>query len=215
MMQFAHSSLKNSKGLRFYRLLGSGKGEGFNPFPDWSVYALLQVWDSEAHANEFFSHSDLIQRYRAKTREVWTIYMRSMVAKGLWDKQQPFEKSKELDSENPTIAVITRATIKTSQLLRFWRYVPTSEKPLAKSDGLLFKKGIGEAPIFQMATFSLWSSADALHQFAYKSKEHRVAIEKTQELNWYSEELFSRFQPYRSVGTWNGTAPLPELKKSD
>ncbi len=212
MMQFAHSYLKKTEGLQFYKLLGTGKGEGFHPFPDWSVYALLQVWDSDHHADQFFQNSLISKKYRSKAEESWRLYLRSIVAKGLWDKKQPFLKSDELEGGNTKLAIITRATIKTSKLFSFWKYVPTSEKPLSQSQGLLFKKGIGEVPITQMATFSLWDDQEALDQFAYQSEEHRKAIKKTRDLCWYSEELFSRFQPFRSVGTWGGTNPLPEFE---
>jgi heme-degrading monooxygenase HmoA len=54
-----------------------------------------------------------------------------------------------------------------------------------------------------MATFSLWKDFESVKQFAY-SKQHKEAIKKTREYEWYSEELFSRFQPYKSSGTWEG-----------
>jgi hypothetical protein len=54
--------------------------------------------------------------------------------------------------------------------------------------------GIGEAPIGLQGTFSLWSSAASLRDFAYKGKAHQVAIEQTKQFNWYSEELFARFE---------------------
>ncbi len=47
MMQFAHSGLSRTPGLEFYKLMGSGK-PGFNPWPDWSVYALVQVWEERS-----------------------------------------------------------------------------------------------------------------------------------------------------------------------
>jgi hypothetical protein len=50
-----------------------------------------------------------------------------------------------------------------------------------------------------MATFSLWK-VESVKQFAYKSKQHKEASKK-HEYEWYSEELFSRFQPYKSSGT--------------
>ncbi|NNK11900.1 MAG: DUF3291 domain-containing protein, partial [Flavobacteriaceae bacterium] len=52
MMQFAHYALRKTDGLSFYKLLGTGR-EGFDPRPDWSVYALLQVWETEDNADEF------------------------------------------------------------------------------------------------------------------------------------------------------------------
>ncbi|WP_430905821.1 DUF3291 domain-containing protein [Maribacter sp. 2-571] len=209
MMQFAHAPLSRTKGLQLYKLMGSGKAE-FNPFPDWSVYGLLQLWDSEESATNFFSASKLMRRYEKNSAEHWTVYMKNIQAKGEWNGGNPFVPSGELQKENPLIAVITRATIKPKLLLRFWKHVPASQRPLQGNKGLLFTKGIGEAPFMQMATFSVWANKKALMDFAYGSKGHQEAIKKTRELDWYREELFSRFQPYRSEGTWEGTAPLEE-----
>ncbi|PIB38913.1 DUF3291 domain-containing protein [Maribacter sp. 4G9] len=209
-MQFAHSPLSKVSGLQMYKLMGSGK-QGFNPLPDWSVYALLQIWENEASADAFFDSSPLMKSYLKKSNERWTVYMKNSMAKGKWSGKNPFLKSNSLEAANPFIAVITRATIKPRMLFRFWKYVPTSQKPLRKNTGLLFTKGIGEVPVLQMATFSIWRDKESLMNFAYSSKEHQKAIQKTRQLNWYKEELFSRFQPYRSIGAWMGKNPLPDL----
>lgn len=203
MMQFAHKSLENVSGMTFYRLLGSGKGRGFNPLPDWSVYCLLQVWESEEDANEFFNSSDLMRQYAVHSDELYTLYMKNISADGTWVGKNPFEKGAEMDPDQP-IAVITRATIKWNWLLRFWTYVPTSQQALDGNKGLIYTKGVGEIPIVQMATFSLWKNFEAVKQFAYNSKQHQEAIRRTRKNNWYKEELFSRFQPYKSTGNWEG-----------
>ena len=203
MMQFAHSDLASVKGLSFYRLMGSGKGKGFNPLPDWSVYSLLQVWESEEQANEFFTSSTLIEKYKSHTSEQYTLYMKNVSAGGTWVGKNPFEKGTDLDPSLP-IAVITRATIKWNWLIRFWKYVPTSQEPLEGNKGLVYTKGIGEVPVVQMATFSLWKNFDAVKEFAYNSKQHKEAIRRTRKNEWYREELFSRFHPYKSSGTWQG-----------
>ena len=203
MMQFAHKSLAKTSGLSFYRLLGSGKGRGFNPLPDWSVYCLIQVWESEEDAHTFFNSSNLMKQYKVHTDELFTLYMKNISAGGTWVGKNPFEKVADLDPDLP-IAVITRATIKWNWLLRFWKYVPTSQQGLDGNEGLIYTKGVGEIPIVQMATFSLWKNFEAVKQFAYKSKQHQEAIKKTRKNNWYREELFARFQPYKSTGTWEG-----------
>jgi len=201
MMLLAHKDLYKVKGLSFYRLMGSGKGMGFNPFPDWSVYSLLQVWESEEDANEFFRSSNLIDKYKSHTLESYTLYMKNISSVGTWISKAPFEKGTNLDSNLP-IAIITRATIKWHWLFRFWKYVPTSQEPLDGNKGLIYTKGIGEVPVVQMATFSLWKNFDAVKEFAYNSKQHKEAIRKTRKNEWYKEELFSRFHPYKSLGSW-------------
>jgi len=203
MMQFAHKDLADVNGLTFYRLMGSGKGKGFNPLPDWSVYCLLQVWESEEAAHTFFNSSVLINQYKHHTDELFTLYMKNISAGGTWIGKNPFEKAVELDPKLP-IAVITRATIKWNWLIRFWKYVPTSQEALDGNEGLIYTKGVGEVPIIQMATFSLWKDFESVKKFAYNSHQHQEAIRKTRKNEWYSEELFTRFQPYKSTGTWEG-----------
>ncbi|PRX53212.1 DUF3291 domain-containing protein [Flagellimonas meridianipacifica] len=210
MMQFAHRHLKDVKGLQFYKLWGSGK-ENFDPRPDWSVYALLQVWEDERSASSFFETSALIEKYNQRAIENWTLYLKNIISRGEWSGGNPFQKSTSLDNGNPRIVAITRATIKTSLLFTFWKYVPKSQGHLYTNDGLIYTKGFGEVPIKQMATFSVWKDKKYLDEFAYQNKPHVGAIKNTRSLKWYKEELFSRFQPYRSVGAWGGKNPLPEL----
>lgn len=204
MMRDAHADLNKIHGLQFYTLMGSGKGIGFNPFPDWSVYCLIQTWEDEILANNFFQKAPLFHQYLAHGHEIWTIYMRPIKAHGAWSGQNPFKVSDQLNPDIELVSVITRATIKTSKLAQFWSFVPNSQKPLLKNDDLIYTKGIGEVPIVQMATFSLWKNGDALKRFAYQSREHQEAIKRTRRIGWYKEELFARFQPYKSIGRWTG-----------
>lgn len=210
MMQFAHRELASVSGCSFYRLMGSGRGIGFNPRPDWSVYSLLQVWDDEGSAREFFADAPVMNRYRQHSGEVFTVFMRNVSAKGLWGGINPFMTAEIPPDDDSRLAVITRAVIRKSQLRNFWSFVPASQKPLENADGLLFTKGVGEWPITHMATFSVWRDAESMKSFAYKSAEHREAIARTRKLDWYSEELFARFSVVRTEGVWNGGDPLNE-----
>lgn len=210
MMQFAHRSLKDVPGQSFYKLMGSGRGLGFNAFPDWSTYVLLQVWSSEDALQDFFQTGEILQRYRLRSTEVWTIHLKNVSSHGQWDKGNPFQVEESL-TKTEIIVVLTRATIKWNKIISFWRYVPTSHQPLKDNSGLLYTKGIGEVPIIQMATVSIWKDLESLNNFAYNTKEHREAINKTRRLNWYKEELFARFKPYKSIGAWGGKNPIPKL----
>ncbi len=210
MMQFAHRSLKDVPGQFFYKLMGSGRGVGFKAFPDWSTYVLLQVWSSEDALQVFFQTGEILQRYRLRSAEVWTIYLKNVSSHGQWDGGNPFQLVEPL-TKTEIVVVLTRATIKWHKIISFWRYVPASHQPLKDNSGLLYTKGIGEVPIIQMATVSIWKDLESLNNFAYNTKEHREAINKTRRLNWYKEELFARFKPYKSIGTWGGKNLIPNL----
>ncbi len=207
MMQLAHQSLKRAKGQSFYKLMGSGRGLGFNAFPDWSTYVLLQVWESEEAAQVFFDTAEIFKRFQMRATEIWTVYLKNVSAHGQWDGCNPFHIEESLPGTE-IIFVLTRATIKWHKIIPFWRYVPTSHQPLNENPGLIYTKGVGELPVIQMATLSIWRDKESLNNFAYSSKEHREAINKTRQLKWYKEELFARFKPYKSVGTWEGENPI-------
>jgi hypothetical protein len=85
---------------------------------------------------------------------------------------------------------------------KFWRAVPAVNESLQKSPGLVRAIGIGEAPIGLQGTFSIWESGAALRDFAYRSRAHQEAIEATERIGWYSEEMFSRFAVVDESGDW-------------
>lgn len=202
MMQFAHYPLGEITHLQFYKLLGTGKHK-FSARPDFEVYAHLMVWADEDAAIKYHTTHSLFKKYNIRAKQSLTLFMRTVTAKGAWGGGNPFEKG-NIEPNNTLLAVITRATIKNKHLIRFWKYVPYAQDNLYDNSGLVFTKGIGEVPFKNMATFSLWSNQESLDSFAYQTKAHVGAIQKTRKYNWYSEELFARFQPYKFLGCWDG-----------
>ena len=186
------------KGLTFWKALGAGSGNGFSIWPDWSVFGLLTVFESEEHAHKFLA-SGTIAEYEIPSNSHSHVLMHTIKAHGQWSKQKPFKTVIPLNTEKP-LAVITRATIKPKLIHKFWQHVPSVSKSMDGYNGLIFSKGIGEWPIFMQATFSLWHKAEDMMAYAYSNKKHADMVKKTRELGWYSEELFSRFHPFEIRG---------------
>ncbi len=187
------------EGLTFWKALGSGSGNGFSAWPDFSTFGLLTVFNTEAQADQFLE-SDVIAEYIESSSNFGHVLMHSIKAHGQWSKQEPFLSSATYDETKP-IAVITRATIKPKLAYKFWKYVPSVSKSMDGHAGIIYSKGIGEWPILMQATFSLWETGDAMMAYAYKNKKHADMVKKTRELKWYSEELFSRFHPFEIRGS--------------
>ena len=87
---------------------------------------------------------------------------------------------------------------------------PTSAA-LAGAAGVRAAIGLGELPVVRQATFSVWESAQAMQQYAYRDARHREVIILTKREQWYSEELFARFRVLSSIGTLDGREPLAGL----
>jgi hypothetical protein len=211
MMQFGHAKLAKEKGQEFYKLMGSGRGLGFNPYPDWSVYVLLQIWSNEKEAHRFMQENTFFKTYQRKSEKSATVFMRNIASHGTWDGKKPFDKVTTDEDANQPRLILTRATIKISKLRTFWKYVPTSQKPIENAKGLVYTKGVGEWPLTQMATLSLWETETDMKAFAYGSEEHKKAIKMTRELKWYKEELFARFVPYKMIGDFEGLSVLSKM----
>lgn len=206
-MAFARRQLPHIPGIRFWKLLGSGHGSGFSLHPNWARYGLLVVWENVDAVESFFSHSALMHAYRRHADEIWTVHLQPLEAHGQWSGMNPFFSLVPPIKTGP-IAVLTRATIRLSQLRAFWSAVPATSHAIAHATGLLASIGLGEAPFFRQATFSLWRSIGDMEAFALRTAAHREAMRRTRAENWYCEELFARFAPVASDGTWNGRDPL-------
>lgn len=195
--------LRHIAGMQVGKMLGSGSGNGFQIAPNFGVYGFLGIWDHPDAAQAFFATHPFFKQTAQKATEHWTIFLRTFTAHGKWDGIEPFQIT-ETYREGDPIAVLTRATIRTRHLPYFWRFVPPVSHSIEQREGLLFSIGIGELPIVQQATFSLWENAQSMKAYAYQSRYHSEVVKKTREMGWYKEELFARFVPYATQGSWEG-----------
>ena len=202
-MQLGHTNLKNIPGLTFYKLLGSGAKNGFSVVPNFGTYVLICIWESENHAQTFFKENTFFKAYQKRSSEQFTIYLNSAEAHGFWDGLQPFHKNAELAQDKPVI-VLTRASIRFRKLLSFWSKVGSVSQSLESYDGLVLSIGVGEWPLIQQATISIWKTQREMLDYAYKNPKHREVVMLTRKLNWYKEEMFARFVPYKFEGKWDG-----------
>lgn len=204
--------LQRVSGLRFFKLMGSGARNGFGFWPNLERYGFMGVWEDVAAADVFFARHPLWATYRLRSTELWTVDLAPLKAHGLWDGQTPFDYPPALPvPENSPVAVLTRASISWRKTPRFWQYVEPTSAALAEARGVRAAIGLGELPVVRQATFSVWESAQAMQQYAYRDARHREVIQLTRREKWYSEELFARFAVLGSTGTLNGREPLAGL----
>ncbi|WP_460922223.1 DUF3291 domain-containing protein [Pontibacter brevis] len=217
LAQMGTSGAKLDKvpGLRFYKLLGSGQGKGFSLKPDFRRYGLMCTWENEVAADAFLQHSDLMQEYRPHINESWTIKLLPYQSHGLWDGKEPFAPALSEKYTDGPVAVLTRASINLRRLPNFVKFGLRTSAALDQAEGLLCSIGLGELPFIRQATFSVWESVDAMRQYAYKDPQHQEVMRRTRAEKWYSEELFARFKPVGSLGTWNGTDPVKGVLQAE
>ncbi len=217
--------LKQVPGLRFFQLLGSGAANGFGFLPNLDRYGFLGVWDSAEAATAFFAAHALWADYQRRSRETWTAELAPLRSHGLWNGLNPFDYPTDALGTGPDaagpVAVLTRASIRLRRAWRFWGFVEPTSRALAEAPGVRLAIGLGELPLVRQATFSVWDSAEAMQEYAYRDVRHREVIQLTRREGWYGEELFARFRVLSSRGTVDGQSPFtgeiaetPVLKKA-
>lgn len=201
-MGLARAPLRRTRGLEFFRLMGSGTGEGFTPIPNTAVWSILSVWRDEAAAEAGLSDG-VFQRWTKRASESCHILMTPQTARGVWGGVAPF-RSEAVQAQGP-LAVLTRATVNPSRVMRFWRRVPDISARIGRDPSVLLKIGVGEVPWLHQVTFSIWPDANAVAAFARKGA-HADAIRAVRAENWFREELYARFRVTGARGTWGGRA---------
>ncbi len=185
--------IRKFTGISFSKSLGTGSGRTFTPGDaDLLRWGMVVVIEEEEIAA--FDSSIYITRWRKRATSEFQAVLSPISSHGLWSKRTPFANTAPASRSDCQIVAITRARIKWRKNFKFWGAVPPVVTDLHNSPGLIAAIGIGEAPLGLQGTLSLWESGAALRDFAYKGQAHQVAIKQTKEINWYSEELFARFE---------------------
>jgi hypothetical protein len=196
--------LRALPGVRFGKLLGTGTGVGFGPGDaDPTRYAAVLAWDDPAGGDL----GPVGAGWDAAAEQAARVDLTPLASRGTWSGRTPFGDPRaarvaagggssgrrgEPESAGPLLAR-TRARLRPTRALTFWRAVPPVARELARAPGLLARFGIGEAPIGWQGTVSLWRSEADLTGFAYRQPEHRAVIARTSSARWYAEDLFARF----------------------
>ena len=209
-MGLDRAPLASTPGLRFSKLLGTGSGRTFTlRDADPRRWGLFGVWDDAAALDAFEAGSPVPRAWAGIADERWRAELAPVRSRGRWAGRDPLASA--LWTQPPagaSVAVLTRARIRSSRSLAFWRAVPPVSADLHRQPGLRYAIGIGEAPVGLQATFSVWDSAADLTAYAYARPQHLQVIRRTRDEGWYAEELFSRFAVLAREGTVNGVDPL-------
>lgn len=210
-MLLARRAMAHLPGIGFWKLFGSGTGEGFTPLPNTAVYAILATWPSQEAARHAMQ-APVFLRYRARAAEEWSIFLSATSARGLWDGHQPFDLSA---SQPGALAALTRATLRPRTMMRFWQRVPSISTAIGADRNVAFKIGLGEVPWFHQVTFSIWPDTGSMAAFARRDGPHARAIQAVRDGNWFAEELYARFRIVGTQGSWNGSDPLDALRGAE
>ncbi len=188
--------LRRNKDVEFVKLLGTASRFGLT-LGDPCRWAALTVWRSHARPIDAF---DRIAAAHVR------LTLRPTAARGRWAGREPFTVSKE--TGGGPVLVLTRARLRPSRAVTFWRTIGPVAETLTDAEGLLTAFGIGEAPIGFQGTVSIWAGGRQVNAFAYRTAEHAEVVRSTPARRWYAEELFARLEVLsvtgeREVIGWN------------
>lgn len=194
--------------FEFFKLLGAGSGLGYRAWPKFGVIGVFMIWKSAEGAKEFFE-SKTFKRIQETCKEQFTVLMQPTSSRGTWSG---FGNWRILDNEKDPkgiVCALTRATIKKKYLIDFWKMVPTISKTQKDYRGLIFSQGVGEVPILEQTTFTIWESVQSMEEFAYNTF-HGKAVQRVRQANGFKEQMFTRFKPIMTLGSWEGKNILAE-----
>ena len=185
-----NKKLFNHDGLKFIKLLGTGSKDGFNIIPDLTSYVMISAWENDAFRKNFTNKNKSFEEIIKKTSKRVEIKIDPYNYVGSWNGINPFINKSSYKVGK--IIVLTRARVRLNKLINFFISTSSAAKSINSKKGAEYYKGVGELPIIEQATISIWKSEQSMKDYAYSDKSHLKIIHKARKNNWYSEELFVR-----------------------
>ena len=241
-------ALHRTDGLRFWRLLGTGRGATMTMSADLRRWALFAVWEDESALDAFLATSPVAARWEELARERWHVRLEVLRSKGAWGGSDPLAgraRSRRRGARRrragasprrlrsvrgaPEVGAVARR--RRGGLARARRATAPSRSSRARRSAPPAScastarssrrpRGSARAPACSHRSASASGRSPARRRSRSGARsptraptrtrrpQHSEVVRRTRDEDWYSEELFARFRPYGSTGTWNGTDPL-------
>ncbi|MCU0925463.1 MAG: hypothetical protein MUF44_05315 [Hydrogenophaga sp.] len=212
-----NAALKETPGLVFSKVMGSGAGGGFGLRPSPSHQGLITLFDHADQARAFLA-GPVVAAYRERAAEFWNGMLEVESARGQWDGQawgatHPTQLSDHTRAANDDglppdtrpLAALTRASIRPAKAMEFWRNAPAAQSAMQTARGCTLAIGLGEAPLIRQCTFSIWKDTPSMLAYAHQGA-HQQAIEAAYKHQYFSESLFVRMRLLEQHGRW----PCPQ-----
>jgi len=208
------SALKDTPGLLFTKVMGSGHGGGFVLRPSASHQGLICMFQNAAQAEQFM-HGAIVKSYADRAKSIYVAALAVTSSRGLWDGRawgvtsaQSLGQYQDVDTSEHGMVALTRASIRPAKAVAFWRYAPAAQEDLQKALGCQLAMGLGEAPLVRQCTFSLWKNTEAMMNYAHTGA-HQQAIQAAHKNDFFAESMFVRMRVLKSIGQWAGVI-MPE-----
>jgi hypothetical protein len=169
---------------------------------------MIAAWD-EDRALDDFARSD--HPLASHLVAGWQVRLQPLRVSGAWSAMPGLsEKQLPVEDDEP-VAVLTLGRLRLQRTWPFLRASAPAEREVVNAPGLLATIALARPPRL-VSTFSLWRSAVAMRDYAYRNGgTHMAAVHADRERPFHHESAFIRFRPYRSEGEWEGRDPLAGL----
>ncbi len=190
-------------------LLAARLGGAVLPRPLPGTVALFAVWQDD-DALDRFAAVEPLAGLLAGGRAMRLAPLR---ASGAWSGLAQLAASERAVDDGEPVAVLTYGRLKPRRVTAFLRASARAEAEVVADPGLAFGTGLARPPRL-VSTFSLWHSARAMRDFAYRGAGHTGALAAVARRDFHTESTFLRFRPYAATGDWGDVAaalrePLP------
>lgn len=183
--------LRRVDGLRFVRVLGTGRGSEVGLSADLTRQVYVCVWAERSALERFLGRHAISARWRRLDGR--HDELRLVDGHGTWSGVDVLSGVERATAEDVGAAggvvVVTRASVRPRSWRAFHRSARRVAVELRTAPGLVDVMGVGELPVGFLGTISTWSSSESIEAFRRRPGVHADAMSRP----WLSESLFARF----------------------
>lgn len=185
-------------GLVYADVLSAARlGGGVLPRPQPGRVALFAVWSDDAALDRFLADDPLAATLAAGR----CLRLEPLRTSGSWSGLPALVDAERPVADDEPVAVLTYGRLKLHRSVPFLRASARAEADVVADPALISGTGLTRPPRL-VSTFSLWRSASAMRDFAYRGPGHTGALHAVALRDFHHESIFLRFRPYGATGDW-------------